>query len=49
MIKVNSIIIVKKLSFSKNEYNKEKFYDEKILMKIHAARYKNDFSARKTS
>ena len=46
-MKVNSIIIVKKLSFSKNEYNEKKFYDEKILMKIRAARHDNDFSVRK--
>ena len=43
-MKVNSIIIVKKLSFSKNEHNKEKFHDKKILMKICAARHENDFS-----
>ena len=48
-IKINSVIIVKKLSFSKNEHNKEKFHDEKMLMKISAARYENDFSARKVS
>ena len=47
-MKFNSIIIVKKLSFSKNEHNKRKFYNEKILMKIRVARHKNDFSARKT-
>ena len=47
-MKVNSIIIVKKLSFSENEHNKEKFHDEKILMKICAAQYENDFSVRKT-
>ena len=49
MIKVNSIIIVKELSFSENKHNKEKFHDKKILIKIRAARYKNDFSVRKTS
>ena len=48
-MKINSIIIVKKLSFSENEHNKEKFYDEKILMKIYAARHENDFSVRKIS
>ena len=48
-MKINSVIIVKKLSFSKNEHNKEKFHDEKMLMKIRAARHENDFSARKTS
>ena len=36
-MKINSVIIVKKLSFSKNKHNKEKFYDEKMLMKIRAA------------
>ena len=44
---INSIIIIKKLSFSKNKHNEEKFYDEKILMKIRAAQYENDFSVRK--
>ena len=48
-MKVNSIIIVKKLFFLKNEHNEEKLHDEKMLMKICAARYKNDFSARKAS
>ena len=48
-MKINSIIIVKKLSFFENEHNKEKFYDEKMLMKIRAARHENDFSARKVS
>ena len=48
-MKVNSVIIMKKLFFSKNEHNKEKVYDEKILMKIYAARHENDFSARKVS
>ena len=47
-MKINSIIIVKKLSFLKNEHNEKKFYDEKILMKIRAARHENDFSVRKT-
>ena len=45
---INSIIIVKKLFSLKNEQNKEEFYNEKILMKIRAARHENDFSARKT-
>ena len=36
-MKVNSIIIVKKLFFSKNEHNEEKLYDEKMLIKICAA------------
>ena len=40
---------MKKLSFSKNEYNEKKLHDEKILMKIRAARHENDFSARKIS
>ena len=48
-MKVNSVIIVKKLSSFENEYNKEKLYDEKMLMKIRAARHENDFSARKVS
>ena len=47
-MKVNSIIIMKKLFFSENEHNEEKFHDEKMLMKIRAARHENDFSARKT-
>ena len=46
-VKVNSIIIVKKLFFSKNEHNEKKFHDEEILMKICVARHENDFSARK--
>ena len=48
-MKVNLIIIVKKLFFLKNEHNEEKFYNEKMLMKICVARYENDFSARKVS
>ena len=48
-MKVNSIIIVNKLSSSKNEHSEEKLYDEKMLMKIRAARHENDFSARKIS
>ena len=48
-MKINSIIIIKKLSFSKNEHNEKKFYDEKMLIKIYTARYENDFSARKIS
>ena len=48
-IKVNSVIIVKKLSFSKNEHSKEKFYNEKMLIKIRAARHKNDSFTRKVS
>ena len=46
-MKINSVIIIKKLSFSENEHNKKEFYNEKMLMKIRAARYENDFSARK--
>ena len=46
-MKINLIIIMKKLSFSKDEHNKNEFYDEKILIKIRAARYENNFSARK--
>ena len=48
-MKVNSIIIVKKLSFSENKHNEEEFHDEKMLMKICAARHKNNFSIRKIS
>ena len=47
-IKINSIIIIKELSFFKNEHNKKEFYDEKMLLKIRAARHENNFSARKT-
>ena len=46
-MKINSIIIVKKLSFSKNEHNEKELHDEKMLMKICVARHENDFSARK--
>ena len=46
-VKVNSIIIVKKLFSSENEYSEEELYNEKMLMKIRAARHENDFSARK--
>ena len=46
-MKVNSIIIMRKLSFSKTEHNKEKFHDKKILMTIRAARHENDFPVRK--
>ena len=48
-MKVNSIIIMKKLSFSENEHNEKELYNEKMLMKIRAARHENDFSARKVS
>ena len=46
-MKINSIIIVKKLSSSKNEHNEEELHDEKMLMKIRAARHENGFSTRK--
>ena len=45
-VKINSIIIMKKLFFSENEHSEKKIYDKKMLMKIRAARYENDFSAR---
>ena len=48
-MKVNSIIIVKKLSFSKNEHSEEEFHNKKILIKIYVARHENDFSTRKIS
>ena len=48
-MKVNSIIIIKKLSFSENEHNEEEFYDEKILIKIRVTRYENDSFVRKAS
>ena len=48
-MKINSIIIVKKLSFFENEHSEEEFHDEKMLMKIRAARHENDFSVRKVS
>ena len=48
-MKINSVIIVKKLFFSKNEHSEKKFHDEKILIKIRAARYENDFSICKVS
>ena len=46
-MKVNSVIIVKKLSFSENEHSEEEFHNKKMLMKIRAARHENNFSARK--
>ena len=46
-MKISSIIIIKKLSFSENEHSEKKLYDEKILIKICVARHKNNFSARK--
>ena len=46
-IKINSVIIVKKLSFFENKYNEEEFYNKKMLMKVCAARHENDFSVRK--
>ena len=48
-MKVNSVIIVKKLSFSKNEHNEEEFYDEEMLMKVRVAQHENDFSVYKVS
>ena len=48
-VKVNSVIIVKKLSFSENEHSEGKLHDEEMLMKVRAARHENDSSARKTS
>ena len=41
-MKINSVIIIKKLSFSKNEHSEKKFHDEKILMKIYIARHENN-------
>ena len=46
-MKINSVIIVKKLSFSKNEHSEEKLHDEKMLIKICIARHENDFSVHK--
>ena len=46
-MKINSVIIVKKLSFSENEHSEEKLYNKKMLMKIRVARHENDFSVRK--
>ena len=48
-MKVHSVIIVKKLSFSKNEHSEREFHNEKILMKIRAARHENDFFIYKIS
>ena len=48
-MKINSVIIIKKLSFLKNEHSEEKLYDEKMLIKIRVARHENDFSVRKIS
>ena len=47
-MKINSVIIVKKLSFSKNEHSEEELYNKKMLMKIRVARHENDSFARKT-
>ena len=47
-MKINSVIIIKKLSFFENKHNEKKFHHEKMLMKICAARHENDFSIRKT-
>ena len=49
VMKVNSVIIVKKLFSFENEHNEKEFHDEKILMKIRAARHENNSSARKVS
>ena len=48
-MKINLIIIMKKLSFSKNKHSEKKFYNEKMLIKIYVARHENDFSVRKIS
>ena len=48
-MKVNSVIIVKKLFFFENKHNERELHDEKMLMKIRVARHENDFSVRKTS
>ena len=48
-MKVNSITIVKKLSFFENEHSEGEFHDEKMLMKIRVARHENDSSVRKAS
>ena len=48
-MKVNSLIIVKKLFFSENEHSEEEFHDEKMLMKIRVARHEKNFSVRKIS
>ena len=40
---------MKELSSLKDEHNEEKFHNEKMLMKIRAARHENNFSARKVS
>ena len=48
-VKINSIIIIKKIFFLENENDKKKFYDEKILMKVCVIRQKMNFFARKIS
>ena len=48
-MKINSVIIVKKLFSFENEHSEEELHDEKMLMKVRVARHENDFSARKTS
>ena len=40
-IKINSIIIIKKLFFSKDKNNKKKLEDNEILTKIRTIRQKN--------
>ena len=47
-MKINSVIIMKKLFSSRNEHNKKEFHDKEMLIKIRAARHKNNFSVRKT-
>ena len=46
-MKVNSVIIIKKLFFFENEHSDKKFYNKKMFLKIRAARHENDFSVRK--
>ena len=36
-MKINSVIIVKEMSFSENEHSEEEFHNKKMLMKICAA------------
>ena len=46
-MKVNSVIIIKKLFSFEDEHSEEELHDKKMLMKIYVARHKNHFSARK--
>ena len=48
-MKVNSVIIIIKLSFFENEHSEEELHDKKMLIKIRVARHENDFSTRKVS